>query len=418
MTRPGPSSPLGAIVKHGKGRRHRRRDTKQLRVDLLTSWSDLEKIRDEWNELYESAHARNPYASTAWSLWWARHFVDEQDLAVVTVRREGELIGIAPWYRLRVAGLAHGLQLIGTGRHDWLTELPQVLVATGEHRSVLRAAVGFWCDRVEEWDWIDLPMLAEQGWFEPDWLTGSASGGIIQHKGARAAVILTLPDHPDQLTAVFKRNLVESTHRGRNRLNKSGVNWKITTHSEAEDVAVALPVLAALHAQRAKTAGRRCHPDELGNPRRLAFLHDVLTEMAQIGRAELLTLDIDDEPVAAQLVLRAPCATYLAMSGVDPRWWHVSPVTLLQMRAAEEAAGRGHLDFNLSVGPSVAKLRWSERVEQHPQFIVSGPRRRSKGIFAVHRFAALAVNLHRDARRHRITGKDASKNADRKNPPR
>jgi CelD/BcsL family acetyltransferase involved in cellulose biosynthesis len=387
----------------GAGRRRRRRDSSQLSTDLLDSWSALEAIRAEWIELYRRTAARNPYASPEWLLPWAHHFVAERDLAVVTVRRNDQLIGVAPWHTRRLAGVARSLQLMGSGRHDSLTELPQVLTAMGESRSVLRAVVGFWSKRVRAWDWIEIPLLAEQGWFEPEWLSEAGSGGIIQQKTTRPAVVLALPGHGAQLTNVFKRNLVESIHRGRNRLNRTGKAWEITSHTRANDLDQALSVLATLHGQRANIAGRRRHPDNLADPHRIAFLRDALSGMARHGEVEILTLDVDGEPVAAQLVLKAPDCTYMGISGVDPNWWNTSPVTLLQMHAAETAVDQGHSEFNLSVGPSVAKLRWSENIAQHPEFIVCGPRRRSKILFTAFRIASLVASIRRESRRHRVT---------------
>jgi hypothetical protein len=105
--------------------------------------------------------------------------------------------------------------------------------------------------------------------------------------------------------------------------------------------------------------------------------------------------------VAAQLVLRAPEATYLGPSGIDPAWWKASPVTLLQLCAAENAIERGHREFNLSAGPAVAKLRWSERIVQNPEFIACGPRPRSRAAFTAYRAMAAVAAVRRDAATHR-----------------
>ena len=88
-------------------------------------------------------------------------------------------------------------------------------------------------------------------------------------------------------------------------------------------------MLARLHAARAGSAGRRNHPDQLGLAVRRAFLSEALGAMAARRQAQILTLDVAGTPVAAQLVLTAPGGSYLGLSGVDPEWWHVSPVTLL-----------------------------------------------------------------------------------------
>jgi len=398
------SSPADAAASgvEQSGRRRRRRDSFNLSVARISTFTELEAIRADWGALYGRCGSRNPFASPDWLVPWARHFVQERELAVLAVSRDGVLVGMAPCYVRHSYPSLERVQLLGSGRHDALTELPQVLTAPTEARSVLRAVLGHWSQTPGAWDWLELPMLEEQGWFEPEWLIDAlADDGFVQHKGTRPSVVLALPQEVPALHGVLKRNLLESTHRARNRLNRTGRPWTITAHAEEDDLRCTLPVLARLHAARAGLAGRRRHPNQLTVPARLAFLSEALSGMACGGQAEILTLDVEGTAVAAQLVLRAPDATYLGSSGVDPAWWKLSPVTLLQLRAAETAVERGHGEFNLSTGPAVAKLRWSEHVQQHPEFIVCGPRRSSRAAFMAYRVAAAAAAVRREAARHR-----------------
>jgi CelD/BcsL family acetyltransferase involved in cellulose biosynthesis len=387
-----------------QGRRRRRRDTTSLSVTRISTFAEAEKILGEWHELHSSSASGNPFTSPDWLMPWARHFVSEHDLALSAVWRHGLLVGLAPWYLKRTRPWLRRLQVLGSGRHDALTELPAVLTAPGEARSVLRAVLDQWSQASNEWDWLELPMLEGQGWLEPEWLTGAVGAlGLVQHKVTRAAVVLELPHDVPTLHQGLKRNLLESIHRGRNRLDRTGSPWVITSHQAKEDVRHAVSILARLQTARSAIAGRRHHPDQLAAPGRRDFLDEALTAMAQRGQAEILTLDVADHSVAAQMVLHAPGATYLGLSGVDPAWWHVSAVTLLQLHAAEGAVTRGDKEFNLSVGPDVAKLRWSQLIRQHPEFLVCGPRRSSRGAFTAFRVVAAAASVHREAMRHRTT---------------
>jgi CelD/BcsL family acetyltransferase involved in cellulose biosynthesis len=390
------------------GRTHRRRDSTHLSVRAHRSLAEVRLLRPQWDQLYQSSNSRNPYAAPEWVETWLRHFAAEGEIEVLSVSRDDRLVGVAPCYVRRIGRVARTVQFAGTGRHDALTELPGVLSEPEETRSVLRAVVRHWCDRYAEWDWLELPMGGQQGWFEPEWLTGEPAGRpVIRHKTTRPSVILPLsadPDgsaDPDALRGLLKRNVKESVRRGRNRLGRSGDAWTITAHSSPEQIGRAWPILARLHAARAGIAGPRRHPDALGVPGRPEFLAEVLPLLAAHGGAEILTLDVAGEPVAAQAVLLAPRASYLAFSGVDPRWWDVSPVTLLHLAAGERAIERGHDELNLSVGPDVAKLRWSELVVQNPDFVLCGPRRRSRIAYTGYALAAEMAGIRREAARHR-----------------
>jgi CelD/BcsL family acetyltransferase involved in cellulose biosynthesis len=127
--------------------------------------------------------------------------------------------------------------------------------------------------------------------------------------------------------------------------------------------------------------------------------------MAAHGRAELLTLDVAGTARAALLVLRAPGASYVAASGVDPDWWHVSPVTLLQWTAMCRAVARGDTEVNLSMGPDVAKLRWSEQVVPHMEFVVCGPRARSRLLLTGYAALGAVAAMRRETRRHEVAGR-------------
>jgi CelD/BcsL family acetyltransferase involved in cellulose biosynthesis len=387
------------------GRTHRRRDSAHLSVRAHRSLAEVRLLRPQWDQLYQSSNSGNPYAAPDWVETWLRHFADEREIEVLSVSRDERLVGVAPCYVRRVGRAARAVQFAGTGRHDALTELPGVLSEPEESRSVLRAVVRHWCDRSAEWDWLELPIAGQQGWFEPEWLSGEPAGRpVIRHKTTRPSVILPLPgdaERPDALRGLLKRNVKESVRRGRNRLGRTGEAWTITAHTGPEQIGSAWPILARLHAARAGLAGPRRHPDALGVPGRPEFLAEVLPLLAAHGRAEILTLDVAGEPVAAQAVLLAPRASYLAFSGVDPRWWDVSPVTLLHLAAGERAVERGHDELNLSVGPDVAKLRWSELVVQNPDFVLCGPRRRSRLAYTGYALAAELAGIRREAARHR-----------------
>ncbi|MBR7836850.1 GNAT family N-acetyltransferase [Actinospica durhamensis] len=386
----------------------------------LTRFAQFATLEAEWRALADEAAPLNPYASPDWTLTWLRHTVAEPELALLTVRRGERLIGLAPFYLRDLGHLARTVQLAGTGRLGALTELPQVLAAPGETRRVLRAVVGHWLARSDEWDWLELPLTVDQGWFEPQWLGESkAVSGLVQHKTTRAAVVLPLVrpdgsdhhDHDDHaghpLRPFIKRNVWESVKRARHRLDRSGEPWDITIHAGPAAVRAVLPDLRRLHTARARMAGARVHPDTLADPSRRAFFADAVHRMATSGRAEVLTLDVAGTPVAAALVLRARSASYLALTGLDPDWWAVGPVTLLQYTAMERALERGDTEANLSVGPDVSKLRWSEHVVQHPEFVVCGPRTRSRVLLSGYAAAAAVAAVRREAARHQVRERGA-----------
>jgi CelD/BcsL family acetyltransferase involved in cellulose biosynthesis len=378
-----------------------------LEITPLTSFGSLERLRPEWLALYESARIANPFAHPEWLLGWAKQFASESSLYVLAVRSGGELVGVAPFSRRSRSVLGRRVTMIrplGGGRRSQLIEMPQVLAAPRESRHVLRSVVGHLCREADGWDWAEIELGPGQGWFEREWIPahGAGSGSVALHKGTRAFVLLPLASTWEELRGTLKRNVKESIRRGSNRLGRDGHEWKIVEpDSSPEAIDRAIAKLVSLHRDRAALDGTEPHPDYFADPREEAMLHDVGRRMNGSQCFTPLTLAVDGEEVAARLVLETPDTVFFSVSGFDPRWWRHNVATTLLALALRRSIDRGRVVANLSHGPDVSKLRWSEQLEYTHSFLLVGERLRSRLAFEAF-WHLRAEYLRRDQRQRQI----------------
>jgi CelD/BcsL family acetyltransferase involved in cellulose biosynthesis len=386
--------------------------TRPLEVSVLRSHDQLCSLRPEWDALYERSAAKNPFASPTWQIAWSRHFIGPSELYVHTARRDGELIAVAPLYRRdysvgRVRVLKR-VRLFGAGKHSTVTELPQVLILPGQERRVLRAVIGRLAEADAEWDWCELWMPPEHGWFEPEWLrTGSEGSPFVIHVGSVACVVMPLAASWTALMAGLKRNVRESLRRSANRLNKSDSPWsaEIVPMSETQE---ALEELLALHHARAIMPGKPPHPDYFAPASHGAFIRDVVQQMAERGELKFARLRVAGTTIAAMLILRAHKGVFFSFSGLDPTWWRFGAMTLLQAECLRDALESGDQVVNFSIGPTVAKLRWSEQIEVHNQFTIvrdAAIPKLSFGAFAALRAGVLVARRGRQGAGRAWTGR-------------
>ena len=340
---------------------------------------DLDRLagagRAAWDRLFEAQDAlANPFCAPEWVETWYTHFTRPSQRHLLTVWRGDELVGVAPFYRDRVAlgpaGVAHRLTLAGAGQGGSVLESPQVLTAPGLAREVVRAVVEetISVPEGEGVDWSEIAIPTGAGWFEPEWSYSTGQPvAFYRSQMVRASVVLPVDGGWEATRAGFKRNLKESLRRSRNRIAKDGRTWTVVPRTEDLDVH-AVERLLDLHHRRSAHGASVQHADAYASPARQAFLRDLLPRLGARGRATLLELHVDDEVVAVQLALRAPGVTYFHSSGVDPSVWALSPVTYLQEHLVREAAESGARWVNFSPGPNVAKLRWSEQIDTHHDF--------------------------------------------------
>lgn len=355
-----------------------------MQVDLcpLDDLTDLEY--QEWDALYrQQTGLANPFCAPEWVSTWYRHFTrGEPEQCLLMMRQNNQLVGVAPFFRscVRVKGprVANRLQLVGSGQGGSLLELPQILTAPGHERAVLRAVVEKASGGKPMSDpksWVEVSIGRDQGWFEPQWINDSGQpAAFFRHQLVRACVVFPLGESWAQTRSGLKRNVKESLRRSRNRLVKDGRPYSIR-HLTSDLDESAVNRFFDLHRQRAGQEDREAHGDAFAEGPRRDFLRDLLPALGDAGRARILELQLGDEVVAAQLILHGPGTSYVHSSGFLASVWNLGPVTFLQEDAFRHACESGERWVNMSPGPNLAKMRWSEQVAVYDDFAFGfGPR--------------------------------------------
>jgi CelD/BcsL family acetyltransferase involved in cellulose biosynthesis len=376
-------------------------------VDVITTHAGLHAIENEWRTLATRSAPREPFADPAWSLAWADNFARPGSLFVVTVfGDDGHLSGIAPFHRTvagpRLLPLGHRLELLGQSRSAGLLERPLMLAPPEQQRAVLRRVVETIATQAS-WDLAEVPLQSGQGWFEPHWLEVASPPVFVAPKTTRASVGVELPDSASALRSSFKRNLRESLRRARNRLTKAAPGWDVEVVAQEDALGPALDELFALHGSRARMARKIRHGDLFDVPAHRTFAHDVVGRLAAEHAVEALFVRVDGRRIGGLLTFLAPDAVAWSFSGIDPEWWAHNVVTLLQLVSLERAIEAGRSYADLSVGIDVSKLRWSENVSVHPEFVLVRRRVRSELVAFPFFAAAAAARLARERGRHART---------------
>jgi CelD/BcsL family acetyltransferase involved in cellulose biosynthesis len=370
-----------------------------VQVTRLSTLSEARALAPEWADLAEGPGARNPFTHPGWLLPWAERFIRPREgIWLLTARQDGRLVGVAPFYRRSWGpGLAHSMQLWGTGRNGALVELPQFLTGRDRPRAVARALVTRLCAETTAWDWAEIP-LEDSLWLEPDWLPPNGAVTVLT-KLVRASVVLPIQEH---MPLVMKKNLRESLRRSRNRLNRSYPGaWSVNCASDCASIIDALSDLARLHHDRSIVAGKERHPNMLEAKADWSFLQSAVSTMAQREAASIYRLLVYGKAIAALLVLYTKEGSYFLLSGFTQQSWEFSPITLLQGRAIADAGVRGCSWVNLSTGPDTAKLRWSEQLTLSTEFVLVPDNPLSRIAFGAFWQASAAAEVLRERRRHK-----------------
>jgi hypothetical protein len=343
-------------------------------------------------------------------LAWAEVYVSDGDLCLLSLRRDGELIAVAPLYRTQLlerayrrAPLMQVLRPLGIGNSIPITEVPEILTLDPSGRKALPHVVRGLLEHGGAWDWLELTLTPHQGWFDPEWIApvGQRPPAAAFHTRTRACVVAPLPPEWPAFRASLGRNVRESIRRGENRLHRRDHSWRFVDRFEDQDaVDTALSHLTKLHRARAGLERGPYHPDYLQREAAREFLGRATKRLLETSSATPALLEVDGDVVAARLLLHAGGETFFSLSGFAPDWWEFGVATTIVAEALRARIERGDTCANFSTGPERSKLRWSRELRLHHDFVLVRKRPRSSLAFGAFWTMRAATHLYRHRQLH------------------
>src|SRR5918998_2901979 len=96
----------------------------RLRVEVVASLAELERLRPAWTALWHRARRATPFQSPDWLVPWWRH-IGEGELLTIAVfdEAEGRLVGLAPLYLYAQASGERVVFPLGVATTDYLDAL-------------------------------------------------------------------------------------------------------------------------------------------------------------------------------------------------------------------------------------------------------------------------------------------------------
>lgn len=333
-----------------------------LDVAVLRDRAAWDRIAREWDALHAVSKVASPPLSREWmAAWWDVYGETLSDgaaaLRLVTVRRDGALIGLLPLYARRPDLPLLGYRRLGflsTGEDEIEETCPdylECLSAPGEEQACARAVRGFLVAAPFVWHRLDLldvrlgsALLDAGGWpasfhaFTEE--RGSCPSAHIE--GGIDAWLARLPSR--------KR---EQPRRGLREVERSGASFEV---AGPEEIDAFFDQLVQLHQQRWTSAGE---PGCFAAPRFTNFHRRLAHAFVPDGRAVLARLTLDGRALAVLYGFVARERFHFYQSGAaaaaDPRI--KSPGVAAHVLLMRHLADRGVAYYDFLRGSAAYKER-------------------------------------------------------------
>ena len=311
-----------------------------LQTTLIEQTGDLVRLLPEWWALWSRAERATPFQSPAWLLPWWQIF-HPGELMTVAVRRDGLLVGLAPFY-LEQGPSGRRLLPLGIGITDYL----DVLIDGAPPEAVGDAIAAVYAAQSTRWDVWSVEELRPEA--------SARSLGFVRlrsdEQGQSACPVLLLPP------------TVAEWHgsRGGRRWRRA---WnRVLRHDNVRIVdgdgltgAVMLEAVIDLHGKRWTANGEA---GVLADADVRRFHRTVVPRLLATDVLRLYGLEVEGRVAAAYYGFVHRGEAYAYLNGFDPDFGFESPGTALIGHAIRDAIASGCTRFHFLRGQESYKYAW------------------------------------------------------------
>jgi CelD/BcsL family acetyltransferase involved in cellulose biosynthesis len=323
-----------------------------LATELFEDLAALDELRTDWDRLAVACEL--PLMAPDLVLaWWQHRAPGGAEPRVVVVRERGELIGIAPFFVVRGRPGRIDYRLPGI---DLGTRLAPLAAASREWE-VAGEVTSALAEASPRADLIALESLPSGS----PWLTALRDQWpgrlrpLSSLYNVRGSPTVALRGSFAEWLADRSPSFRKNQRRRRRMLTEAGGTMRLgTIDTLTEDIGT----LMRLHTERWRGRGTSslvAHKDDL-----MEMLQAAGRELTPSGRFRIWLMEIDGQPVWANLFLSAGGELLAVNGGWDERWRKLSPATLGMIHAIEDAFERGERRLDLGVGENPYKLEFAD----------------------------------------------------------
>ena len=335
-----------------------------MKIEAISSPSDCEAFREEWEALHNNIRPQMPFSSPLWNLTWWKHysknsFAANYSFFMHTVRdAQGGLIAVVPWMITTRPGF--GPLKIRTlnyfGADQSITEIRGVICKPENEAAVIAALLRYLREGNFQFDIIDWMYVGDPSAVET--LEQKTPLSFCQ---INSIYILSLKTSWTALYSGLSSSTKKYMRRSYEKVAESKQEFKFSIVSDASEYPEAMARFFRLHTARASSIDMFAHPDKFNYEKNRQFIYDIFESLFSTRSAIIFELRLGDEVAACRLGFILGNSIYIYYSGYDPRWRNHSVGTVLMIEAVKWSISNNFTEFNLSAGKDRSKLRWKPR---------------------------------------------------------
>jgi CelD/BcsL family acetyltransferase involved in cellulose biosynthesis len=311
----------------------------------------FDDLKENWNRLLEQSVSDTVFLRWEWIHTWWRVFKKDRALFILEARRDGRLVGIAPFYL--ESRSPFGLKCLRLCSDDLAPDYLDIFSLPGEETVMAREVVRYLQGpAARRWDIMQLESLRKDSLLlSPAFLQNQSSSTVKPLEGCPyIALTSSFEDYYKAQTPLHRFSLDK---KSRKLLNELHVTYQRIEREDA--LADRLDQMFQLHEKRA--AERHLQSNFVSTD--VKRFHQLLAPLfLREGFLSLQFLDAGPVPICAHYYFKYRNKMHFYQSGFDPLWNKYSISMVLLYLAVQRAFEAGLTEFDFLKGEEGYKKLW------------------------------------------------------------
>jgi CelD/BcsL family acetyltransferase involved in cellulose biosynthesis len=322
-------------------------------IQDIAQWRTLEQ---EWDRLLEQTPEHTVFQTFTYLYVWWRHFGLSRTLYILVIRRDSEIIGVAPLQISPVSMLHRYYRELGFIGSRWEVDRPVLLFPTSP-QACCEAMLRFLLEQRNDWDLCDLYEQARDSALINQLQSSlRARGYLLGMTADSLCPYLRLDGTWQRFLATKSQKFRKNLKAARKRLERAGKLAYI--NHRAGDMTCQLERYAALENKSWKAKRKvGCNRSN----QYFSFYRDLASALGRSDKFQVRFLALADEPIAGTFGLLHNQHYYSLQIVHNPDYSNCSPGTLLEALEIEECFASGYREYDFLGGFLSNKVRWTDQ---------------------------------------------------------
>ncbi len=352
-----------------------------IKIVLITTEVEFLNMEKEWSSLLQESRANTIFLTWEWlSAWW-KAYKKDKELHIIRVVRDGQTIGLAPFYRKKILKFGflsfRVLVLVGDGSND--SDYLDWISKDGEEEVVNRSVIDYLLQHRGDWDLVFLNEIPENSPHLAFLRHLSSGNGWYCDETEVPCAYVNLPSDWETYLRSLKPRM-RTKIRSLTRQLEQNHKVHFDRCSRFDNLEARLESLFELHEQRWRQDGEE---GVFVSQAKRQFYQEMSSFFLSRGWLRFYSLTVDDRYVAHQFCFEYQEKIFLLQEGYDPKWAEHAVGNVLRAFIFRDSIERKVAVYDFLGGVTSHKLSWAAAVKKSFRLSMGIPKVKNRIYFEI-----------------------------------